>query len=236
MSTSAVIPIKQLEDAKQRLSGLLNSNERKLLFQAMVDDVLTAVEACTYIDNIVVVTNDQAVAELARGFGAEIRPEPEPPGLIEAVTETGKQLAAEGVQCMLFLPGDVPLVTPEELEVVLEGFGMSGKPEFMIVPASDLGGSNCVACSPPDCMSFGFGIDSFRKHLALARDRGIDPQVTKLPGIGLDIDTPSDISELMAEIELSAEGQGARSGYSTVRLLEEIGIRQRLEEESADIV
>ena len=236
MSTSAVIPIKQLEDAKQRLSGLLNSNERKLLFQAMVDDVLTAVEACTYIDNIVVVTNDQAVAELARGFGAEIRPEPEPRGLIEAVTETGKQLAAEGVECMLFLPGDVPLVTPEELEVVLEGFGVSGKPEFMIVPASDLGGSNCVACSPPDCMSFGFGIDSFRKHLALARDRGIDPQVTKLPGIGLDIDTPSDISELMAEIELSTEGQGARSGYSTVRLLEEIGIRQRLEEESADIV
>jgi 2-phospho-L-lactate guanylyltransferase len=236
MSTSAVIPIKQLEDAKQRLSGLLNSNERKLLFQAMVDDVLTAVEACTYIDNIVVVTNDQAVAELARGFGAEIRPEPEPPGLIEAVTETGKQLAAEGVECMLFLPGDVPLVTPEELEVVLEGFGMSGKPEFMIVPASDLGGSNCVACSPPDCMSFGFGINSFRKHLALARDRGIDPQVTKLPGIGLDIDTPSDISELMAEIEHSTEGQGARSGYSTVRLLEEIGIRQRLEEESADIV
>ena len=236
MSTSAVIPIKQLEDAKQRLSGLLNPNERKLLFQAMVDDVLTAVEACTYIDNIVVVTNDQAVAELARGFGAEIRPEPEPPGLIEAVTETGKQLAAEGVGCMLFLPGDVPLVTPEELEVVLEGFGMSGKPEFMIVPASDLGGSNCVACSPPDCMSFGFGIDSFRKHLALARDRGIDPQVTKLPGIGLDIDTPSDISELMAEIELSIEGQGARSGYSTVRLLEEIGIRQRLEGESADIV
>ena len=236
MSTTAVIPIKQLEDAKQRLSGLLNSNERKLLFQAMVDDVLTAVEACTYIDNIVVVTNDQAVAELARGFGAEIRPEPEPPGLIEAVTETGKQLAAEGVECMLFLPGDVPLVTPEELEVVLEGFGMSGKPEFMIVPASDLGGSNCVACSPPDCMSFGFGIDSFRKHLALARDRRIDPQVTKLPGIGLDIDTPSDISELMAEIELSTEGQGARSGYSTVRLLEEIGIRQRLEEESADIV
>ena len=236
MSTSAVIPIKQLEDAKQRLSGLLNPNERKLLFQAMVDDVLTAVEACTYIDNIVVVTNDQAVAELARGFGAEIRPEPEPPGLIEAVTETGKQLAAEGVECMLFLPGDVPLVTPEELEVVLEGFGMSGKPEFMIVPASDLGGSNCVACSPPDCMSFGFGIDSFRKHLALARDRGIDPQVTKLPGIGLDIDTPSDISELMAEIELSTEGQGARSGYSTVRLLEEIGIKQRLEEESAYIV
>ena len=236
MTTSAVIPIKQLQDAKQRLSGLLNSEERKRLFQAMVEDVLTAVEACTHIDSIVVVTNDQAVAELARGFGAEIRPEPEPSGLIEAVTETGKQLAAEGVGCMIFLPGDVPLVTPEELEVVLEGFGLSDNSEFMIVPASDLGGSNCVACSPPDCMSFGFGIDSFRNHLALARDRGIDPQVTKLPGIGLDIDTPSDISELMVEVGRSLGGQGGSAVYSTVRFLEEIGIRQRLEDEFANRV
>jgi 2-phospho-L-lactate/phosphoenolpyruvate guanylyltransferase len=235
MTTTAVIPIKQLADAKQRLSGLLNSDERKRLFQAMVEDVLTAVEACTFIDNIVVVTDDQAVAELARSYGAEIRPEPDSPGLIEAVTQTGKQLAAEGVDCMLFLPGDVPLVTPEELEVVLEGFGMSGKPEFMIVPASDLGGSNCVACSPPDCMSFGFGIDSFRKHLGLAKDRGIVPQVAKLPGIGLDIDTPSDISELMVEVERSKQGQGGSTVYSTVRFLEEIGIEQRLEEKLADM-
>ena len=173
MTTSAVIPIKQLADAKQRLSGLLNSDERKRLFQAMVEDVLTAVEACTYIDSIVVVTDDQAVAELARGYGAEIRPEPGSEGLIEAVTETGKQLAAEGVGVMLFLPGDVPLVTPEALDVDLEGFGISEEPEFMIVPASDLGGSNCVACSPPDCMSFGFGVDSFRKHLGLAKDRAL---------------------------------------------------------------
>ena len=235
MTTTAVIPIKQLEDAKQRLSGLLSSDERKRLFRAMLEDVLTAVEACTYIDDIVVVTDDQAVAELARGFGAEIRPEPDTPGLIEAVTEAGKQLAAEGVGCMLFLPGDVPLVTPEELEVVLEGFGMSDQPEFMIVPASDLGGSNCVACNPPDCMSLGFGIDSFRKHLELARDRGIAPQVAKLPGIGLDIDTPSDISELMAEVERSTQGQGGSAVYCTVRFLEEIGIKQRLEEEFADI-
>jgi 2-phospho-L-lactate guanylyltransferase len=236
MTTTAVIPIKQLEDAKQRLSGLLNLDERKRLFQAMVEDVLTAVEACTYIDRIVVVTDDQTVAELARGFGAEIRPEPDSPGLIEAVTETGKQLAAEGVSCMLFLPGDVPLVTPEELEVVLEGFGISDKPEFMIVPASDLGGSNCVACSPPDCMSFAFGVDSFRKHLGVAKDRGINPQVAKLPGIGLDIDTPSDVNELMVEVERNSQGQGGSTVYNTVRFLLEIGIKQRLEEALADSI
>ena len=235
MTTTAVIPVKQLEDAKQRLSQLFSPEERKGLFQAMVEDVLTAVEACALVDNIVIVTDDEAVSELAISYGAEIRPEPDLPGLIGAVTHTGKQLAAEGVHCMLFLPGDVPLVTPEELEVVLEGFGSSGQAEFMIVPALDLGGSNCVACSPPDCMSFGFGIDSFRAHLGLAKDRGIAPQVVRLPGIGLDIDTPSDVNELMAGVGYAnSEDRRGRAAHSTVRFLERIGIKLRLKEISAD--
>lgn len=192
----------------------------------MVDDVLTAVEACTAIDRIIVVTDDAEVSELALGFGAEIRPEPEHPGLIQAVTETGQQLAEEGVDCMVFLPGDVPLVTPDELEVVMEGFGLSSAPEFLIVPASDLGGSNCVAVSPPDCMVYGFGEDSFRRHVRLAEEQGIDAQVAKLPGLGLDIDTPEDLRTLLEQV-----GSETRDGqeYSTVRFLVSSGIAERLE-------
>ncbi len=201
MSTVAVIPIKQLENAKQRLSGLLSAEERGALFSCMVEDVLTAVEASTQIDRVVVVTNDDAVAELARSYGADIMAEPTPPGLIESVTAAGAALAAEGVNTMVFLPGDVPLTTPEELEVVLEGFGLSDENEFLIVPATDLGGSNCVAVSPPDCMEFGFGVDSFRRHIGIAKNLGIDPGVAKLPGIGLDIDTPDDLKELIEAAE-----------------------------------
>lgn len=232
MTTSAVIPIKQLVNAKQRLAGLLSQEERKNLFTAMVEDVLTAVEACVCIDQIIVVTDDEEVAELAKGFGAQIRPEPNPPGLIEAVTETGRQLAAEGVDCMVFLPGDVPLVSADELDIVLEGFGAGSVAEFLIVPALDLGGSNCVVCSPPDCMEFGFGIDSFRRHISIARERGLVPQVAKLPGIGLDVDTPEDLKMLIDTIEKDArDGQE----YSTVRFLTSSGIVQRLLSQEADI-
>ena len=38
MTTTAVIPIKQLENAKQRLAGLLGPAERSELFKAMVQD------------------------------------------------------------------------------------------------------------------------------------------------------------------------------------------------------
>ena len=226
MTTAAVIPIKQLSNAKQRLGGLLSVAQRRRLFSAMVEDVLTAVEACVLIDRILVVTDDAAVADLARRYGAEIQAEPASPGLIEAVTHTGKLLAGQGVTTMLFLPGDVPLVTPEELEIVLEGFGASNgindgdstdgdsteqAPALLIVPARDLGGSNCLACSPPDSMTFGFGEDSFRIHLNLARTLGIAPTVIKLPGLGLDVDTPADLRDLVMILEGDKDGRGSHT-------------------------
>ena len=226
MTTTAVLPIKQLENAKQRLAGLLSADERRQLFKAMVEDVLTAAEACPLIDDLIVVTNDAAVAELGRGFGAEIWAEPDSPGLIEAVTMAGQKLAEAGVSTMVFLPGDVPLVTADELDMVLEGFGAAAEAEFLIVPASDLGGSNCVACSPPDCMTFGFGEDSFRRHLAIARDLGLNPIVAKLPGIGLDIDVPADLAELVSM--LAQEGRDGQE-YSTVRFLTQSGVINKIE-------
>ncbi|HIG41835.1 MAG: 2-phospho-L-lactate guanylyltransferase [bacterium] len=202
MSISLVIPVKQLENAKQRLGGLLSLDQRQNLFQAMVEDVLEAATTCDLVDEVIVVTSDETVSNLAGKYSARVIPEPENPGLIAAVTYAAAQLRKEGVEVMAFLPGDVPLVTVEELEVVLDGFGQTGEDaEFMIVPASDLGGSNCVVCSPPDCMEFGFGEDSFRRHLRIAKDRNIQTVVAKLPGIGLDVDTPEDLFELVAELK-----------------------------------
>ena len=232
MTTAAVIPVKQLVDAKQRLAGLLDAGERKQLFTAMVEDVLTTVEACVLIDRLIVVTDDGAVAELAGAYGAEIRPEPAPPGLIESVTATGDQLAEEGVDTLVFLPGDVPLVTADELEVVLEGFGSSSAAELLIVPASDLGGTNCVACSPPDCMTFLFGVDSFRKHLRMARNLGMEPMVAKLPGIGLDVDTPEDLAAFVDAVE---KDTGEGRACSTVSFLAGSGVLHRLNSQLMDI-
>ncbi len=230
MPTSAVIPVKQLENAKQRLAPVLSDLQRTGLFAVMVEDVLTAAEACVFIDEIVVVTSDGTVSELAARYDARIMAEPSRPGLIEAVTSAAATLRGEGTGSMIFLPGDIPLVGPDELDIVLEGFGMSGADEFLIVPADDFGGSNCIACSPPDCMRFGFGEDSFRRHVAWARERDIEPMVVRLPGIGLDVDTPEDLRRVsMTLTETQRETH-------THRYLRESGIMDRLSGVSFDVV
>ncbi|MFN3238016.1 MAG: 2-phospho-L-lactate guanylyltransferase [Pseudomonadales bacterium] len=200
MLATLVIPIKQLSNAKQRLSSMLDAQQRRDLCQAMLEDVLETTATCEYIEQVVVVTSDEQVSDIALSYGARILPEPENPGLIEAVRYASEVLAGEGVAIMAFLPGDTPLVNVEELDVVLGGMKATDEAEFLIVPASDLGGSNCVVCAPPNCMEFRFGEDSFRRHLSTARERGINPTVLKLPGIGLDVDTPEDLSELVNEI------------------------------------
>ena len=222
MNTCAVIPVKAFDNAKQRLAPVLSSEERQALSYAMLEDVLTAVEACALIDEMVIVTNDPKAADMAAHFQARTLAEPSRPGLIAAVTEAAESLEAAGVERMVFLPGDVPMVTPEELEIVLDGF-VPSEAGLSIVPASDLGGTNCLLASPPTLIPFQFGVDSFRKHLSAAHDVGIEATVLKLPGLGLDIDTPPDLKALMTR--LAFQGVGSH----TYRYGTAIELNRRLE-------
>ena len=199
MQARLIIPVKQLDNAKQRLSGVLSAAQRQKLCTAMLEDVLDVAATCDSIDAICVVTDDDEVRNIAAAYGAEVMAEPETPGLIPTVTHAAKELKKAGVGAMVFLPCDVPLVTVEELDVMLSGLD-AATPAFRIAPASDLGGSNCVVCVPPDCITFGFGEDSFRRHLGFARERGIEPVVATLPGVGLDVDTPEDLRQLQERL------------------------------------
>ena len=196
MTTTAVLPVKQLAEAKQRLSGLLSSDERNLLFRSMVEDVLVSVEVSPLIDEILVITSDIQLGEMAFNYGASVMQESGRSGLIALMTAAANRLGDSFKDTLVFVPGDVPLLAPEDLEVVLDGFGLSNCKEITIVPADDFGGSNCIACSPPDCIQFCFGENSFRRHLKMAELLEVVPTVAHLPRIGLDIDTPADLMKL----------------------------------------
>ena len=93
---------------------------------------------------------------------------------------------------MLTLPGDIPLISPNEIEQLLAAHRTA--PAFTIAPSHDERGSNAVICSPPNGVPLRFGEDSFFPHLEAAENRGIRPSVLRLPGIALDIDTPEDLA------------------------------------------
>ena len=58
--TWALLPLKDLVRAKTRLAGLLAPSERRALAQAMVEDVLGALTACSQLEGVLLVTDDPA--------------------------------------------------------------------------------------------------------------------------------------------------------------------------------
>ena len=192
----AVVPVKDMVGAKQRLSPVLSAEERRNLYNAMLRDVLRALANTPALDGIALITKDAEAELLAAEYGTTIIPEAENSGQTAAVAYGISQLMALGVETILQIPGDVPLVTPAEIAQVIEAHLPA--PAMTIVPARDQQGSNCIICSPPDSVALRFGDNSFFPHLEVARNAGIAPTIVPLPGIGLDIDNAVDLEALLA--------------------------------------
>ena len=220
MTIGAVLPIKDFGHAKQRLAGFLSAVERRLLAEAMAEDVLETLSRVSELSEIIVVTRDERAFELAARHGARVLAEPSNDGQSAAVERAAAALGRAGVESLLQVPGDVPGASADEIAAVLAAHGRAsdGAPAVTLVPSYDRRGTNCVLCSPPDALPFAFGHDSFEPHCEAARAQGIAPRIIALPGLGLDIDTPDDLRAFVAR---PAAGR-------TLDYLRESGIAERL--------
>ena len=214
----AVVPVKELTDAKQRLSSRLSLEERRALATIMLEDVLDAVSAVRELAGILVVTIDPIATSLAGRYGARIVGEGAREGHTGAVTAAACLLAREGRAGMMTMPGDIPLISAAEIAAALAAHRPA--PAFTIVPAHDDLGSNTIICSPPDAVPLRFGDNSFYPHLDAARARGIEPLIIRQPGIAMDIDHPAD---LVAFLKMSPTVR-----TRTLAFLEQSGIASRL--------
>jgi 2-phospho-L-lactate guanylyltransferase len=214
----AVLPVKEFEGAKQRLSSALSPEERRTLAITMLEDVLDAVSAVPELAGVLVVTLDPAATSLAIRYGARVVTEGARDGHTGAVAAAARLLVREGGAGMMTMPGDIPRLSSEEIAATLAAHGAA--PAFTIVPAHDDLGSNTIVCSPPDAVPLRFGEDSFYPHLDAARARGIEPLVVRHSGIGMDIDNPVDLVTFLKMSPLVRT--------RTLTFLEQSGVADRL--------
>ena len=191
----AVVPFKGTAQGKQRLAPVLAPAQRQELALAMLDDVLQSLSAVRELAAVLVVTVDPAAAALAAQFGARVSSDHACGGHTAAVTGATHRLAAQGLG-LLTVPGDIPLVEPDDLRALLAAHDTARS--FTIVPARDDMGSNAILCSPANAVPLRFGDNSFFPHLAAARAHGLEPRIVHLPRMALDIDTPEDLALFLA--------------------------------------
>ena len=116
----AVVPVKEMQDAKQRLAGFLAPAERRALVKAMLADVLEALSAVSLLDGVLVVTRDPEAARCAASAGAMVLDEIGEEGLNAALEQASAYLTAQGTRGIVVVPGDVPSFRASELTSILE--------------------------------------------------------------------------------------------------------------------
>ncbi|HUQ52913.1 MAG TPA: 2-phospho-L-lactate guanylyltransferase [Gammaproteobacteria bacterium] len=205
---AALIPVRSIAGAKQRLAGCLDDARREELALAMLEDMLAALSAATRVDRIVVVSSDADLLRHARRCGAEALDEGPSRGLNGAVAFAAAELEAQGVTRLLVIPGDVPLLDPFEIDALFEID--AARYPVVAVPSSSATGTNALVTSPPTAITFRFegaSLDAYRRE---CRDRKLEMLILCLEGFAIDIDTPADLAALPS-----------RGGYRTCELVDE---------------
>jgi 2-phospho-L-lactate/phosphoenolpyruvate guanylyltransferase len=193
MSTYAVLPIKNFEDAKQRLAVGLSEGPRRALAEAMFADVLTALRRTSSVAEVVVVSSSRSAQRIAGGHGADVI-EDDARGHSEAATMGVAHAIEGGADRVLLVPGDCPLINPAELDKLIAQHAPTRS--ALVVPDRHGTGTNALLLTPPDGLTPSFGPDSCARHLELARGQGTAGEVVNVPSLALDIDTPEDLQVL----------------------------------------
>jgi 2-phospho-L-lactate/phosphoenolpyruvate guanylyltransferase len=204
-----LVPVKDLSSAKQRLAPVLDQPSRTKLAQAMLEDVLEALQEWNHQRNstkpkVALVTSDPFAVKLARECRFEVIPDPDNPGETGAIERATRQCRERGIEWTLVIPADIPLVQSWELDEILKHAPEQGS---VLVPADDGRGTNAAFRRPGDLFRLRFGNDSFKPHHAVAQATGKPCVVLSLPGIAVDVDHPQDLQLL---ISMSGETRAQR--------------------------
>ncbi len=184
---SVVVPVKPLAVAKSRLRGALPGVPHERLVLAVVRDTVAAVAAAPRVGEVIVVTDEPAVARAAAELGARTVPDRPGAGLNPAVAHGAA--AARGAP-VAALAGDLPALRPVELSAALDGAGGAGYATRAFVADAAGTGTTLLAAPAGVPLDPRFGPGSAAAH----RASGATALTGDWPGLRRDVDTGADLA------------------------------------------
>ena len=201
MALWAIVPVKPLRRGKSRLAGVLSPEERNDLNRRLLTHTLETLNAIPEIEQVLVISRDQAALSLAREHGARTVLENGAPELNVALaraTIVAKNYATRG---LLIVPADLPLISPEDVNAMLDIAG--DPPVVVLAPDHRRQGTNALLVCPVGLIEYDFGPGSFQRHCERALQAGARLEILDLPSLALDMDMPEDLEMVIERLETS---------------------------------
>jgi 2-phospho-L-lactate guanylyltransferase len=194
MTVFAIVPVKDLEEAKSRLSPFLSPKDREVLTLAMLDHVLATLREVDAVEQIGVVSPSQRALFVAEDEKATALLQ-ESRGLNSALEEGRSWAISEGASSLLVLPADLPYLSASDVRMLT----MIPRDERAAVISPDEAdeGTNALLMRPADAMPFAFGPGSYETHQRTAKERGLEVGIYKHASVSQDVDTLEDLQALI---------------------------------------
>jgi 2-phospho-L-lactate guanylyltransferase len=231
MRTLAILPMKSFDAAKARLAEALPPGSRQALARAMFGDIVATLRRCRRLEGVIVVTGDTQAEAAASADRLEVVRDHVQQGQSHAAELGIGRALQRGVDRVVLVPGDTPMVEPDEIDHLLDRCAEAGH-GVAIVPDRHGTGTNALVLTPPDALRPSFGPGSFERHIAAARAAEVAHAVEPVRSLGLDVDTPEDLAALATGLERSRTHAPLTRG--AVRQLERFGKLPRLPEPSPE--
>jgi 2-phospho-L-lactate guanylyltransferase len=184
VSWTLLIPYKGAFNAKSRLreSGV-SDDDRKLLADAFLSDVLAAASEVERVSQVIVTTPDPATRVLLESCPCSVIVEPrELDGLNDALAWALAEIGEARNQCAI-LAADLPFVSAAEIEYALE---LASQHERSFVSDSAGSGTTLLAMNHTAEFTPAFGEDSRSAHERLGC---VELPIPQTSGLRRDVDT-----------------------------------------------
>lgn len=203
MKTFAIVPIKRFENAKTRLSSILDTDNRIRLSLLMLEDTLQILSAVHSLSQLITVSADKRVGEIAVKYGANFLLEEKERGVNSAVALADSYCMKKAADATMVIPHDLPLLDSTDISKACE-LAENESTCIVICPSLRYDGTNMLLRKPPSVIATFYDADSYNMHVKAAIRLGIPVKLLLSKGLMHDIDTPEDALEIMKEETVTA--------------------------------
>jgi 2-phospho-L-lactate/phosphoenolpyruvate guanylyltransferase len=194
MRLFAIVPVKDLEESKSRLSPFLSSKEREVLTLMMLAHVLAMLREVDAVERVGVVSPSPRALFMAEDADATALPQ-ESQGLNNALEEGRNWAISEGALSLLVLPADLPYLSAFDVRMLTT---MPRDERVAVISPDEADeGTNALLMRPADAMPFAFGPGSYETHQRTAKAHGLEVGIYKHTSIAHDVDTLEDLQALI---------------------------------------
>jgi FO synthase len=197
----AVVPIKRLSVAKQRLTALLKENREEFAY-LLACRTLDVVRDSGLFDGIIVVSPDPRIAAAALARGALALDDRDAP-LNEACSLGLAAVAERSARIAVLMPADLGLLSAPALAAVVQRYAVLRETGAAIglVRCKDGTGTNMVLLDPAQPFEPRFGADSFARHASAAAAAAHELMA---PEVAFDIDAAEDLYRLAGRLDAAS--------------------------------